>query len=76
MSTITSDLHIEGMSCRHCVAAVEEAFAQLDGLHVEEVRIGAARVRYGSGLSADDLSEAIEEAGYALTSIEHVAQSR
>lgn len=74
MSTITSDLHIEGMTCRHCVDAVEGALAQIPGLQVEEVGIGRARVRYeGHDVSSDAITEAIEEAGYSVQSIEQVA---
>ena len=73
MSTITSDLHIEGMTCRHCVDAVEGALAQIPNLDVEEVGIGRARVRYAADTDPDTLTGAVEEAGYAVQSVERVA---
>ncbi len=74
MSTITSDLHIEGMTCRHCIDAVQGALAQVEGLEVDEVGIGRARVRYdGHEVSADDLTAAVEEAGYRMQSTDRVA---
>ena len=74
MSTITSDLHIEGMSCRHCVDAVEGSLAQVEGVAVEEVGIGRARVRYeGHEVTAAALAAAVEDAGYTVQSVERVA---
>ncbi|MEM1043244.1 MAG: cation transporter [Bacteroidota bacterium] len=74
MPTVTSDIHIEGMSCRHCVAAVEGALAQLDGLQVETVGIGEARVRYeAQRVSAGSITEALADEGYAVRSVERVA---
>jgi len=74
MSTITSDFHIEGMSCRHCVDAVEGALAQLDGLEIKEVGIGRARVRYEEhDVSSGAITGAVEEAGYTVQSVERVA---
>jgi copper chaperone CopZ len=38
-------LRIENMHCGSCVRRVTEALAATDGIEVQEVRIGAARVR-------------------------------
>jgi copper chaperone len=74
MSTVKSDYHIEGMSCRHCIDAVEGELKQIDGLTVEEVGIGRARVRYdASDVSPEDIESAIEEAGYSVQSTERIA---
>ena len=74
MSTVTSDLHIEGMSCRHCVDAVQGALEAVPGTAVQEVAIGRARVTYEqNAVSPDDLREAVEDAGYTLQSSEQVA---
>ena len=74
MSTIKTDLHIEGMTCRHCVNAVEGALKALPGVEVEEVAIGRARVTYEQNeVAPDDLREAVEDAGYTLQSTEQVA---
>lgn len=74
MSTIKSDYHIEGMSCRHCIDAVEGELKQIGGLTVEEVGIGRARVRYDTNdVSPADIESAIEEAGYSVRSTEQIA---
>lgn len=74
MSTITSDLHIEGMSCRHCVDAVQGALEAIPHVAVQEVGIGRARVEYEQNeVSPDALREAIEEAGYTIQSSEQIA---
>lgn len=59
------ELEIEGMSCGHCVAAVSEALGELDGVSVENVRIGSAEVNYQPELvSAEQIVLAVEDAGY------------
>ncbi len=74
MSTIKADYHIEGMSCRHCIDAVEGELEQVDGLTVEEVAIGRARVRYeANDVSPPDIEAAIDEAGYSVRSVEQIA---
>jgi copper chaperone len=74
MSTTKVDYHIEGMSCRHCIDAVEGELKQIDGLTVEEVGIGRARVRYdGTDVSPADIEAAIDEAGYSVQSVEQIA---
>ncbi|MGH9587837.1 MAG: heavy-metal-associated domain-containing protein [Acidobacteriaceae bacterium] len=54
-------LNIEGMHCGSCVKRVTQALERVPGAQVEEVRIGAAR------LKADDPEPAIaalQKAGY------------
>lgn len=59
------ELEIEGMSCGHCVAAVSEALGELDGVSVENVRIGSAEVNYQPELvSPEQIVLAVEDAGY------------
>jgi copper chaperone len=58
-------LRIEGMHCGACIRRVNQALASADGVDIEEVRIGAARLS-----SAEDpppvqsALAAIEKAGY------------
>jgi copper chaperone CopZ len=60
---------IDGMSCAHCVAAVEEALSSMEGATVEEVEIGSATVAYDpESIRRSALVDAIEEAGYTVTS--------
>lgn len=62
-------LDIDGMSCEHCVAAVEDALDALDGVTVEAVEIGSATVAYDPGTTPRSaLVDAIEEAGYSVPS--------
>ena len=56
---------ISGMSCGHCVRAVEEALSQLPALRVDQVRIGSATISYDPAkLAVADITRAIEDAGY------------
>lgn len=64
------DLTIQGMSCGHCVMHVKQALDNVDGLEVEEVQIGKARVWYDDEKVAKTLSEKVEEAGYKVVSIQ------
>jgi copper chaperone CopZ len=68
----TQDLTIEGMSCGHCVMHVKKELSKVSGLTVENVEIGKARVQYDeTKVTSDQLSRAIEEAGYKLVSASH-----
>jgi copper chaperone len=61
-------LHIEGMSCGHCLNAVSRALAGLPGVEVESVRIGRADLRYDERtVEPSRIAEAVGEAGYRAT---------
>ena len=63
-------LKIDGMSCGHCVMAVTKALEALDGVAVESVSVGAASVEYDPAVaSADEIVEAIGEAGYSAAQV-------
>ena len=55
-------VRIEGMHCGACVRRVGQALAALDGVVVQEVRVGAARVETAG--AADPVLEAIAKAGF------------
>ena len=58
-------LSIGGMSCGHCVARVAKTLGALDGLEVDNVRIGAAELRFDPARrSVDDILDALRDAGY------------
>ncbi len=63
----TETIQIQGMSCGHCVMAVRDALQELEGVEVETVEIGSARVSFDEA-QADrkQVEEAIEEAGYRV----------
>ena len=61
-------LHIEGMSCGHCLNAVNRALSAVPGVEVESVQIGRAQVRYDErATSPAALEAAVSEAGYRAT---------
>ena len=61
-------LHIEGMSCGHCLNAVNRALAALPGVEIDAVRIGRADVRYDERhIAPDRIEAAVTEAGYRTT---------
>jgi len=60
------EFDIDGMSCLHCVAAVEEKLNKLDILSMEVV-IGKVIVKYDPEITDDvQIINAIEEAGYKV----------
>ncbi|HKI78545.1 MAG TPA: cation transporter [Ignavibacteriaceae bacterium] len=62
----TEKINIEGMSCQHCVMAVKNELSKLD-LNLKDVQIGSAEIEYDENkVSADEINNAIEEAGYKL----------
>lgn len=61
----TQSLTINGMSCGHCVMSVRNALESIDGVTVDEVRIGQATVQFDeSAVQADVVAEAVRDAGY------------
>lgn len=58
-------LSIQGMSCEHCVRAVDGALGSLPGVRVHGVRIGEAQVEFNPAeLAPQALVDAIEDQGY------------
>jgi copper chaperone len=58
-------LHIDGMSCGHCLNAVNRALSELPGVEVDTVRMGRAEVRYDqTQVSPTQLEAAVADAGY------------
>jgi copper chaperone len=56
---------IGGMSCGHCVASVRGALARLEGVEVEELRVGSATVAYDpETVPVERIAAAIEAQGY------------
>ncbi|MDQ2666403.1 MAG: heavy-metal-associated domain-containing protein [Gemmatimonadota bacterium] len=61
----TTHLTIDGMTCEHCVRAVETRLRNTPGVEVERVEIGSADIRYDPAqTSLDNLAEAIADEGY------------
>lgn len=61
-------LHIEGMSCGHCLHAVSRALTGLPGVEVESVRMGRADLRYDEQqMNPARIEAAVADAGYRAT---------
>lgn len=61
--------NIEGMSCGHCVMAVEKKLNNLD-LIKKQVKIGLAKVEFDPAkVGEETIKNKIEEAGYIV--VEH-----
>ncbi|MFT4211910.1 MAG: cation transporter [Microbacterium sp.] len=68
---VTTELRVDGMTCAHCVRAVADELARVDGVDAVEVDLvpeGVSRVhvRSATTLDASALAAAIAEAGYTL----------
>lgn len=63
-------LKVKGMTCQHCVMAVKKALGFLEGVKNIEVDLGKGEVRFenSKGLAAEQIREAIENAGYQVES--------
>jgi Cu+-exporting ATPase len=61
-------LRIEGMSCGHCLNAVNRALSAVPSVQIEAIRIGRADVSYDEGTTGPtQLEAAVAEAGYRAT---------
>ncbi|NPV88411.1 heavy-metal-associated domain-containing protein [Coprothermobacteraceae bacterium] len=63
---------IEGMSCNHCVMRVRSALMSIPGVTRVEVSLqdGIATIEASEPITDAQLRQAVEEAGYKVTSIE------
>lgn len=59
-------LQIDGMHCGSCVRRVTQALAAVEGVAVNEVSVGAARLAFSQNPAPVDLAvAALAKAGYA-----------
>ena len=67
-------INIEGMSCGHCVKHVENALVEVKGVEKVEVNLQDKNAIVVLNQEVDDskLKEAVEEAGYDVTSIKGI----
>ena len=67
-------INIEGMSCGHCVKHVENALVEVKGVEKVEVSLQDKNAIVVLNQEVDDskLKEAVEEAGYDVTSIKGI----
>jgi copper chaperone len=62
-------LHIEGMTCGHCLNAVSRALHGVEGAAVKSVQIGRAEVEVAAETTAAALVAAVAAAGYRATAV-------
>lgn len=62
----TVDLEVHGMSCAHCVRAVEDSLREVKGVEHALVELGRARVTCEDAVPRDALVTAIVAAGYEV----------
>jgi copper chaperone len=57
---------IEGMSCEHCVKAVQAALKNVPGVKETRVEVGKAVVVSDGPISRDAVSNAVADEGYSV----------
>lgn len=60
-------LNVKGMSCGHCVKAVEDSVGALNGVNEVNVNLegGTVAVQFdGNAVNVDKIKETIEDQGY------------
>ncbi len=61
-------LKIEGMTCHHCVHAVQTRLSKMAGVKVDEVKIGSAVIERDPAVATmAAIAEAIADEGYTLS---------
>jgi len=58
-------LRIDGMHCGACIRRVSHSLQAVAGAEVEEVRLGAARVKLAKGAHVDALIAGLGKAGFS-----------
>jgi copper chaperone len=58
-------LRIDGMHCGACIRRVSQSLQSVPGTEVEDVRLGAARVRIGPAATPHDLISQLGKSGFA-----------
>jgi len=60
-------LNIEGMTCEHCVRAIDNRLRRTPGVQVDKVVVGAVDLHYDKAkISLDEISELISDEGYTV----------
>lgn len=63
-----TNLTIEGMTCHHCVHAVQNRLSKMPGVKVNEVKIGSAKIERDPAVATmAAIAEAIADEGYTLS---------
>ena len=60
------NIKVDGMSCQHCVKAIEMEFKDLNLIY-SKVEIGSVEVKYDENVTSEDkINDAIVEAGFKV----------
>jgi len=63
-------LHINGMSCNHCLNAVSGALSRLPGVALRSVRIGRAELEFEPNqITPEAIAAAVGAEGYAAVPV-------
>lgn len=64
---MTKNYIVEGMTCEHCTASVEEEISEVAGTQGVDVDLETGRVSVtGEGFTDEDIIGAVLEAGYTV----------
>ncbi|MCL2919347.1 heavy-metal-associated domain-containing protein [Shewanella litorisediminis] len=63
------EFNVENMTCGHCAGVVNKAIMQLQSDAKVEVDLMAKKIKVSSGLTSDEIIEALEEAGYPASEV-------
>ncbi len=67
-------LKISGMSCGHCIGAVTKALRSIDGVQIEDVKVGSATMSYDPAITSPaQIAAAVETAGYGTQPADRAA---
>lgn len=66
MAAVT--IQVEGMTCGHCVKAVEAAVAEGGGQGKADLKTGLVQIEIENLASLDKIKQAIVETGYSVKS--------
>ncbi len=61
------EYRVQGMTCAHCVATVQQEVSGVDGVEVASVNLDAGLLTVaGAGFTDDAVRAAVNEAGYEV----------
>lgn len=69
---IKKTVHVEGMTCQHCVQHVKDALESIDGVSSAKVDLNSKIAVLKSSNEVDDnaIKQAVKDAGYEVSGIE------